>query len=346
MNTIEELKQVVQKNCDLVDAVHAQDYGLCIYLLKMRDYYRWKKGISLFDELENEKIHAWIIDTEEYWEEIQGESFGQIPVNGSSVDPFETQEINSSLGQKKLIYGGGLGYGLIPFFYLADLLEEKELHGFKVNISGKEYARGIFGSPAMFKDDTIFIRKEALMQHLWARYDEWQFSRRNNSTKNAFGFYDFEDAPQRALKEITENEIDTVIQHEIGEGLLDKEFGEIWKEMLTEFAHTKTEILIRTTRDLAADCMTTLPMMLAENRIPSLHLYFAGFSDMRKELFPSLRQEFFASSDSEEFERLSKMVEKGKIYWYDLGTKVINLFKQQGKDSQDQIDELIEGTKL
>ncbi|HKJ07631.1 MAG TPA: hypothetical protein VKA76_00940, partial [Gammaproteobacteria bacterium] len=37
----------VQKNCHISDARYAGDYTLCIYLLKMREYYRWEKGYSL-----------------------------------------------------------------------------------------------------------------------------------------------------------------------------------------------------------------------------------------------------------------------------------------------------------
>lgn len=40
------LIKTVQKNCDIADARHAGDYTLCVYLLKMREMYRWEQGIS------------------------------------------------------------------------------------------------------------------------------------------------------------------------------------------------------------------------------------------------------------------------------------------------------------
>ncbi len=57
MYNIKELQKTVQKNCDLVDAEHGQNYGLCIYLLKMRDYYRWHNKFPLHQDLNNEDIH-------------------------------------------------------------------------------------------------------------------------------------------------------------------------------------------------------------------------------------------------------------------------------------------------
>jgi hypothetical protein len=50
-----QLRDSVQRNCHLADAEHARDYSLCIYLLKMREYYRrlaatydqWLRGGAL-----------------------------------------------------------------------------------------------------------------------------------------------------------------------------------------------------------------------------------------------------------------------------------------------------------
>ena len=35
-----DLIQTVQRNCHIADARHAGDYTLCVYLLKMREFYR------------------------------------------------------------------------------------------------------------------------------------------------------------------------------------------------------------------------------------------------------------------------------------------------------------------
>ena len=40
---IKQLSDTVQLNCHISDARHAGNYTLCIYLLKMREFYRWEK---------------------------------------------------------------------------------------------------------------------------------------------------------------------------------------------------------------------------------------------------------------------------------------------------------------
>src|SRR3970040_447007 len=45
MRNLPQLASVVQRNCDISDARHAGDYGLCTFLLKMREYYRWENEL-------------------------------------------------------------------------------------------------------------------------------------------------------------------------------------------------------------------------------------------------------------------------------------------------------------
>ena len=46
MRNFPQLASVVQHNCDVSDARHAGDYGMCSFLLKMREYYRWEHQLS------------------------------------------------------------------------------------------------------------------------------------------------------------------------------------------------------------------------------------------------------------------------------------------------------------
>ena len=141
MEGFKALKEKVQKNCDLVDAEYGQNYGLCIYLLKMRDYYRWQNRIPLHQEIVNKEILNWIADTEERWEGIAGNSLEDIPFDGKIFDPFASNAINEVLFPQGLVYSGGLGYGAIPLFFLAELIEKSDQHGFTILISGREFAR-------------------------------------------------------------------------------------------------------------------------------------------------------------------------------------------------------------
>lgn len=341
MIDIENLKRTVQHNCDIIDAEHGQNYGLCIYLLRMRDYFRWHKQIPLHQDLNNDDIHNWIANTEEHWDQISGNALQNIALNGHTYKPFDSDSINDQLNPEGLIYSGGLGYGGIPLFFLAELDHEDKQNGFSVFLAGKEHSRGLFGTPAFFRDDKIIIRQEALKHLYWSRYDEWSFSKRENTLGRALSYYDFKNCPSEAIEDITNFELPVIIQHEIGEGILDKEFGPTWAEMILEFAYSKTEILLRAVRDLAADCMTTLPFLLAEQRVPSIHMFFAGYSDMRKELFPSLFNAYKDWQSGNDFNKLNELVEQGKIFWFDVGKKSMEMFRKDGKLSQEPLNQFI-----
>lgn len=41
---IEEICASVQMNCYISDARYGSEYGLCTYLMKMREYFRWERG--------------------------------------------------------------------------------------------------------------------------------------------------------------------------------------------------------------------------------------------------------------------------------------------------------------
>ena len=39
------LLEAVQTNCHIADARHAQDLSLCTFLLQMREFHRWERGL-------------------------------------------------------------------------------------------------------------------------------------------------------------------------------------------------------------------------------------------------------------------------------------------------------------
>ena len=49
---MQDVVDSVQRNCDVVDARYGGDYGMCTYLLKMRELYRWEQGLPLGAPLE------------------------------------------------------------------------------------------------------------------------------------------------------------------------------------------------------------------------------------------------------------------------------------------------------
>ena len=61
---MQPLIEVVQHNCDIADARHGADYGMCTYLLKMRELYRWEQGLAFDAHLPKEAVGDWLVERE------------------------------------------------------------------------------------------------------------------------------------------------------------------------------------------------------------------------------------------------------------------------------------------
>ncbi len=66
-SNLAQLTQAVQHNCDISDARHAGDYGLCTFLLKMREYYRWESDLPLSRTLSRDDVGDWLSARERMW---------------------------------------------------------------------------------------------------------------------------------------------------------------------------------------------------------------------------------------------------------------------------------------
>ena len=71
----QQLIDSVRFNCNLADARHAGNYTMCIYLLKMREFFRWEAGYELTDSLPREEIGRWLGEREALWESLDDEEF-------------------------------------------------------------------------------------------------------------------------------------------------------------------------------------------------------------------------------------------------------------------------------
>ena len=55
---------------------------MCIYLLKMREYYRWEKGLPYGAHLPREEVGAWLAEREAMWEHLGGEDYQPLEIEG------------------------------------------------------------------------------------------------------------------------------------------------------------------------------------------------------------------------------------------------------------------------
>ncbi len=342
--TLHKLRDIVQYNCHIADANHAGNYTLCIYLLKMREYYRWEQQQSPSVKLKMDDVGQWLRQREELWDKIESKSFQPINLNNKDFDPFDASAINAVLNKQGLVYSAGLGAKLTPHFFLAKLESEETQGDYTIYISSTEYARDLASPPAMTLGSNIFIRKESIKRMIWERYDQWLWNKPDNAMKKAIECYDFNHI-DTALEEMTNNEIENIILHEIGEIQAGMILGEQWEQLILNVPQTQAEIMLRAIRDHLADTITTLPALLHNNNMASIHFYFSNLTHMRKHLNPKLLAAYNEWQLSGNFKPLKNLVITCRDHWLALTKKILQIHNTN-KQPQKQIETLIEASRL
>jgi hypothetical protein len=332
----------VQKNCHISDAQFAADLTLCTFLLKMRELYRWENEIPLTRDMPKSEVGDWMNERERYWEAVEAAPYEPLPLAAGSIDPFEVALANRELAPHGLVYSGGFGRACKPHFFLGSLLREEVRDGFKVYVSGCEFARDLDAPPGMMLDDTIFVRTESLQRWLWEKYEEWNWNHRNEAMTRAVGCYDFQHAPESALQAMTATETESVILHELGEARVGADLGEDWSQMLAALMRTRAEIFARAVRDLYADCLSTLPGLLVRDNPASIHFYFANFTGMRRKLFPELAVAYQVWLEKGDPAELQWVSDAGCLKWQASARRMIELFQQHGEAAGPLIERMLE----
>jgi len=307
--------------------------------LRLRDLYKWEKGLDPWIEEDSSKILEWIGEKEEKWEKLAEDDFGEIEFLGTKYDPFDARRINALLEPKGVIYGAGYVHGLKPSFLLAIVEDKRQIDGYPVYILGRELARDLLTVPALSQDNCIFIRKEAAKLFLWNQIFLMKKSGRD-ALRVALENYGIEEQDQKALQrnlaKISAAETETYIYHELGE-IRDTVFDrDIWRNIVSTFPHTPVELLARTVKDLLADTNEygRLRYITRERKTASIALYVAFLDGLRKELFRELIEAF------EEFVRTRdwEVIEEAISVGYDTGkqhAEVITNIYQRAKQSGD-----------
>jgi len=326
--------EAIRTNCHISDARHAGDYTLCVYLLKMREYYRWENNIPFSTPLPREDLSDWLTQREAHWETLEDRTLETVPVPGSQHDPFETTAINARLNQHGFAYSSGYGRNMKPVFFFAEL-ERRETHeGYSLIVAGREYARDLAAPPAMTREHTIYIRRESLRRMLWEKIEEWRWNKPANAMRSAIRCYDFDNAAERSLEAMTETELHSALLHEIGEVEAGKRLGEGWEAMLAAFSPGKAEIMLRAVRDNLADCLVTLPALLQKAEPAALHFYIGNLSNMRKALFPALVSAYDAWTVSGNTRDLQAIATRASGHWQSLALGLQETFSRNGPDCQ------------
>lgn len=338
---IRDLAEIVQHNCHIADARHAGDYTLCVYLLKMREMYRWEQGESFKVTLTTDDVGDWLTAREGEWDDVEEQEYKPLAIDGKEYDPFDNEAINVLLETKGLVYNAGLGIRCRPHFFLGKLEEQQHADNHTVLISGKEYARDMAAPPAMAQGDKVFVRMESLRRVLWEKVEEWRMTGLDNPIGRAAGFYDFESDVEAALDEMSEVEAKMVIAHEVGEIMAGQEYGDAWLDMLNAIPRSHAEIMLRAVRDHYADALNTLPLLLQNKHPASIHFYFGNLTAMRKKLAPALYKAYEQWHETGDLGALQALLPDMQAHWKKLGNEALALYQASGEQAVEAIETLI-----
>ncbi len=340
------LAQQIQHNCHISDAQYAGNYTLCIYLLKMREFYRWETQLPFDKKLDSNDIGGWLTEREGLWDEIDEQPLNELQINNLSFDCFESDEINKQLENEKLVYSGGYGLYGKPVFFLGELLHKETLEDYTLYISGRELARDLAAPPGMLQQKTVYIRRESLRRFIWEKFEESLWHKQENPLSRALDSYDFRNQPEQALEKMTDNEVYTVLHHEIGEIQAGKILGDSWDDMLCHLPHSQAEIMARSVRDNIADMLSTLPKLLDNNEAAQIHFYFANLSAMRKIIFPALPAAYKNWLNKNNTNEFKKLISVASSHWIRIAEQMLEIYQQHGEQSQTKIETLVNNNYL
>jgi len=342
---IQQLSDKVQHNCHISDARHAGNYTLCVYLLKMREFYRWEQRYSFSEKLSTDDIGNWLSEREALWDEIEGEEYHQLSIASAEHDPFDSATINQKLLAKNYVYSAGYGIKEKPHFFLAKLEKKQQINDYTIYISGKEYARDLTSPPAMSQNKTIYIRRESFKRLIWERTDEWRWNKPENAMARAIRCYDFDNDLESALTKMTNNELNAAVLHEIGEIQAGEKLTG-WHQMMSDISFTQAEIMARAVRDHYADTLHTLPTLIEKNNQASIHFYFANLTNMRKHIFPSLMTAYQHWCEHKNINSIKQTVSASVDHWQNMALQMLALHQNNTEQCSVRIENLIDSNHI
>lgn len=343
---LSKLQQHVQHNCHISDATHAGNYTLCIYLLKMREYYRWEHAMGFDDLIENDNIGKWLTERESLWETLEESPFSQLIIGDEKYEPFDIDGINDVLQKDNLVYSAGYILRGKPHFFLADIEQKHDHDEYQIIVSGREYARELSAPPALSQGSTIFIRSESLRRTVWEKVEESLWNKQQSPLVRAIACYDFKNNLQQSLQLMCDREIDTLVAHEIGEITAGKLLGDSWQEMISAADHPPVELMLRSIRDNLADCIMTIPSIIENLEPARLHFYIANMGNMRKVLFPALREAYDSWLIDNSTKQFESLAQAGQDHWLSVAKTLQDIFQKEGKIDRDKFQHFIESRAL
>jgi hypothetical protein len=334
----------VQRNCDLADALHAQDLSLCTYLLEMREFCRWDRAWPLGAPPDRASVGRWIAEREARWQALADApepAYAPLPI-AAGIAPFDEAAANAALRREGLVYGAGLGRLGRPEFFLADLDAETSREGARVVVTGREFARGMSPVLAASRGDAVLVRRDVLRRWLWTRVEVSDRPAGGHAFGAALAHYEVRGDRDATVEAMVEGETETLILHELGERRAAALVGPGWEEMLAGLTERRSELVARAVRDLLADCLLTLPALLERDARASVHFWFAGLEGLRRLLAGELLAGY-APWGRGEPAALLEAIDAGRQRWGAAASALAGAWRDGGEPAVRALAESIAG---
>jgi hypothetical protein len=330
------LCQAVQRNCHIADARHAADLSLCTYLLQMREYFRWERGLPFGATLPQAEVGPWIAAREALWDDLAEQDFGLLPLGHGApgVDPFDVAGINGQLRGTGLVYAAGLAARDQAVFVLADAHAcEPAADGgarLPVIMAGREWARGLMTPPAALDTradpPTIIVRREALARWCWERFESFSLRPRSGTPFAAVvRAYGLDQDLHAGLARCVDEQCEALLLHEQGEHRAGLLLGPAWSALRQALPTRRGELAARAVRDQLADLALTVPTLLERGRSSALHFWFATYEGWRQQLFPGLVQAYARWRDGDGGQALTVAAHHGQAHFLALAQQALAL---------------------
>jgi hypothetical protein len=347
------LVAAVQANCDIADARSAAEMTLCVYLLQMREYYRWAHDLPFEAVLARAEVGEWIAARERRWAQVEDRPFAALPLpGGGEADPFDLPAVEAALRPVGLVYGAGqLGPGRALFF-LAEAFGRHEREGLPVLVAGRELARGLPAPPAALQDTDagarIVVRRDALARWGFEKFEAFTLRRQPGSAfaevARAYGFaaQGFSAALPRWLDEQQE----TMVLHEIGEHRAGQRLGPDWAAMRARLPTRRGELAARALRDQLADLGSTLPALLDRGASAALHFWFANYDGLRAQLYPGLHDAYRRWAGGDGGRALRAACARGTAHFEAAAAKALEHYRARGAEAGAAIEAFLTGPEV
>ena len=158
---------------------------------------------------------------------------------------------------------------------------------------------------------------------LWERFGAVRVKHQDGPLGAVIQTYGLDADFHAALPRLLDEQSQALILHEWGEHLAGRWLEPDWSALRSTLQDRRAELLLRAVRDHLADLAHTLPVLLADGSTSSIHVWFAGYDGLRRQLFPSLMDAYGAWRAGDQGLDLRNKLASGRRHFTALAQQVL-----------------------